>query len=293
MSNAGRYLGPHIRTGANSYTLAPIPITAPRLTPISNLGRVSAGINDEYRRGTSLGSDKLNPLTPFIWDDFVNEHRYKKLIIDDDYSNIFDGLNDRTVKDIEKRRELSKQSQNHAAINAAQKDLEVTVKAIEEKAVEYDRLTKDAHSLYGLNPLFLMIDLPFRKIYEGVHQGVESFNKALSDIDAAYKAALEQKRISLESNTLASQLPLLALNIEQLAQSSPNDSDRVASWTSDSLSVINVEKNIRLSLLAYFLQDSIVNAAGALEGLTRSEALEKYLVALDSKVASEKSAIGS
>lgn len=154
MSNAGRYLGPHIRTGANSYTLAPIPITAPRLAPLMHTGSVSWGLTEGYRRGEGPGSGKLSPITPFIWEDFVGEHRYKKTIIDAEYTPIFNGLSERTLNDIENKKEFAKQGQALTAINAAQKDLETTVKVIEDKEVEYESKTKDAYSLYGLNSLF-------------------------------------------------------------------------------------------------------------------------------------------
>lgn len=293
MANARTYLGPHIRTGANSYLMAPIPITAPRLTPLSNLGRVSSGINDEYRRGTSLGSEKLNPLTPFIWDDFVGEHRYKKTLIDADYTPIFNALPARAQNEIEQKKDYAKQGKALSAINAAQKDLETTVKAIEEKEVEYEARAKDAFSMYGLNPLFLMIDLPFRKIYDGVHQGADGFNKALSEIDVAYKAALDQKRLSLEIKILTSQLPALAQKIDQLENSSPDDSSRIASWASSWSSAINIEKNVRLGSLTYFHQEAIIKAAGSVDGLTRSQALEKYVAAIDGNVTTERAAIGS
>jgi len=293
MANAGTYLGPHIRTGANSYLMAPIPITAPRLTPLSNLGRVSAGINDEYRRGTSLGSDKLSPLTPFIWDDFVNEHRYKKTEIDAEYTPIFNALTAETLSAIEQKKEFAKQGLVLNALNSAQKDLETTVKVIEEKEFDYETKNEEAFSMYGLNPLFLMIDLPFRKIYDGVHQGVEGFNKALVEIDGAYKAALDQKRLSLENNILASQLPALAQKIDELENSITDDSGRIASWASDRLSVINVEKNVRLSSLAYFHQEAIIKATGNVDDLTRSQSLEKYIAAIDGNIAVEMAAIGS
>ena len=292
MSNAGRYLGPNIRTGANSYRLAPIHINVPRLERLTHVGRVSEGINDEYRRGTSLGSGKLSPITPFIWEDFVGEHRHKKSLIDAAYAPIFKGLQERTINEIEKHKEFAKTGQALSALNAAQKDLETTVKSLEEKEIEFESKATEAYSLYGLYPLYLMVDLPFRKIYDGVHKGADGFFQSLIEIDVAYKAALEQKRISLERNILANQLPELAQKINQQENASPNDPGRVASWASNKLSVLNIEKNVRLGLLAYFHQEAIVKAAGNLDSLTRAQALERYVVAIDHTISTEKSAIG-
>lgn len=168
MSSTGTYLGPHIKTGPSSYLLGPIPITGhlPTMTSMY-MGNVAWGLNDGPRRGEGTGSGKLNPLTPFMWDDFVGEHEYLKVVIDEEYAGVFNKLSESVKKEIEQKQMVARGGLLLSPINEAQKNLETTVKVIKSKNDEYQAKVPAAHALYGLNPLFLMVDLPFRKIYEG------------------------------------------------------------------------------------------------------------------------------
>lgn len=91
MSGAGVYLGPHVRNGPGSYEIGPVRINAPRL-PSFNSSQglfINTGVGDDNRRGSSLGSGKLNPLTPYIWDDFMGIHRDYQLVIDTEFDDYF------------------------------------------------------------------------------------------------------------------------------------------------------------------------------------------------------------
>lgn len=291
MSSTGTYLGPHIKTGPSSYLLGPIPITGhlPTMTSMY-MGNVAWGLYDGPRRGEGSGSGKLNPLTPFMWDDFVGEHKYLKIVIDEEYTGVFNKLSETVKNEIEQKKFVARGGLVLSPINAAQKDLETTVKVIKSKTDEYQAKVPAAHALYGLNPLFLMVDLPFRKIYEGVHAA--KFNEALAEIDSAYRAALELKRISLENTILVNQLPLLAKKIDQAKLAPGSALDQTASWVGNSLSVIDTEKDFQIQLLPYFLQEHIVKSVPPLEGTTHSQALQNYLTAIESKIKIETAAIG-
>lgn len=213
MSNATNYLGLHVKTGPSSYELSPILINArplPTLTGM-HMGGIAWGLNEGPRRGTGGGNGRIPPNMPFVWDDFVNEHRIQKRAIDEEYSGIFNTLSERVLNEINLKRLVAQNGISLAPIDAAQIDLEETVKLIKEKDVEYNANIAPAHALYGLNPLYLMVDLPFRKIYEGVHStlsdGSSGLFKAYEEIDSAYKAALELKRISLEKTYSSASFP--------------------------------------------------------------------------------------
>ena len=104
MSSTGTYLGPHIKTGPSSYLLGPIPITGhlPTMTSMY-MGNVAWGLYDGPRRGEGSGSGKLNPLTPFMWDDFVGEHKYLKIVIDEEYTGVFNKLSETVKNEIEQK----------------------------------------------------------------------------------------------------------------------------------------------------------------------------------------------
>lgn len=297
MSNAGKYLGPHIKKGPDSYQLGPIPITAPRLPTMVDMywGNTDWGYSEGPRRGTSSGSGKLNPLTPFIWDDLLGEHQYKKLVIDEEYTTTINKISETVKNEIKQKKIIEKKGLTLTPVNEAQKDLEVTSKLIKSKNDEYESNVEAAHSLYGLNPLFLMVDLPFRTIYDAIHAPdlVNGYFKALDKIDVAYRAALELKRISLENSILVGQLPELAKKITETEALPQPVQDRQASWTGNKLTVINTETNLRIQLLPFFLQEHIVKSAGPLDGLNHSQALEKYSTVIDAKIKLEQSEVKS
>ncbi len=291
MSDAKKYLGPHIQTGPNSYVLSPIPIIARPLPSLSSvsMGNVAWGLNDAPRRGTSGGSGKLNPITPFIWDDFVGEHRNQKSVIDNRYSETFKRLTENINDEIKRKKHEARGDLLLAPINEAQRNLETVIKHIRSKNDEYQAKVPAAHALYGLNPLYLMVDLPFRKIYEGVN--AFKFYEALEEIDAAYSAALELKRISLETNMLVGMLPELVEEINQAALTPNSSQDQMASWVGNRLSVIDVEKDLQLQLLPYFLQEFIVRSVPSIEGTTHSQALQNYLAVVEAKIKIETEAV--
>lgn len=293
MSNEFRYLGPHVKRGPGSYELGSIPITAWRL-PAFNSGSglyINTGINDEYRRGNSLGPTKLSPLTPYIWDDFVGEHRIYKSIIDDEYAGIFGSLSGAITSEIEQRKQAAIGGSNLNPVETTRRDYETIISAIEVREKEYQSQIESAHSLYGHNPLFLMKELPFRKIVDGVNSVPPDLLSAYQSIDRAYRSALELKRISLENNILAGQLVGLAQKMRQAEAESRADPERITSWLANRLYSTNSEKNVRLQLLASFLQEEVITRVGLVEHLTHSQSLQKYKFTLDEMLARERASV--
>lgn len=294
MSNAGKYLGPHIKTGPDSYALGPVSITARPLPSLSDMywGNTEWGLSEGPRRGMSSGSGRLNPLTPYMWDDLMGQHEYPRRLIDEEYTVILGKISETVKNEINQKKIIDKKELTLTPINEAQKVLEITFKLIQSKGDEYQSNVEAAHSLYGLNPLYLMTDLPFRKIYEAIHSQdlVNSYLKAIDEIGVAYRAAVELKRLSLENGILVNQLPELARKINETEVLPHAAQDRQASWTGNKLSVINAETNLRIQLLPFFLQEYIVKSSGALNGLNHSQALEKYSAVIDVKIDFEKSA---
>ncbi|MHC8285245.1 colicin-like pore-forming protein [Pseudomonas sp. XS1P51] len=294
MSNAGSYLGPHVKKGPGSYEIGPIRTTAWAL-PTFNAGQglyINQGINDDHRRGNRSGPPKLSPLTPFIWDDFMGVHRDSQLVIDGEYVPIFNNMAATISNEIRLRREAARGGRQLDSVTAAKQDRETTVSAINARETEYQSQVETAHSLYGQNPFFLMKDLPFRKIVDGINSVPSDLWGAYQAIDRAYRSALELKRISLENNILASQLAGLADKIIHAEIQSKPAEERMASWLADRLYAVDVEKDIRLQLLPSFLQQEIVTGAGSVETLTYSQSLRKYKVTMDSVRAREQSSVG-
>jgi len=232
-------------------------------------------------------------MTPYIWDDFMTEHRHNTAFIDDEYAGVFNGLVGSVLNEVEQKRQAAKVGRELDQITAAKLDRETTISIIEAKEREYQSQVESAHSLYGHNPFFLMKELPFRKIVDGVNSVPADLLGAYSAIDRAYRSALELKRISLENNALANQLADLAKKTSQAEIASQPDRDRMTSWLVERLYSVNREKDIRLQLLANFLQGEVVSGTGAVEGLNYSQSLEKYKATIDAVVAREQAAVGS
>lgn len=294
MSGAEKYLGPHIKTGPNSYELGPVPIRAFRLPSFSGSDGlyINTGINDESRRGNSLGNDKLSPLTPYIWDDFIGEHRANQSIIDNEYNEIFNRITITISHEIEQRKQGAKAGQQLNQIDNAKKDQTTTINTIRLKEQEYQSQIDTAHSLYGQNPFFLMKDLPFRKVVDGVNSVPPDLFGAYAAIDRAYRSALELKRLSLENNILASHLAGLAKNLSQAETGSQAEPAQMPAWLAERLYTTNTEKDIRIQLLPHFLQEEIAAATGSVEGLTHSQSLEKYKATIDNIIARNQAAVG-
>ncbi|NUU34422.1 colicin-like pore-forming protein [Pseudomonas sp. C2B4] len=291
MSGAGRYLGPHIKTGPNSYEIGPVPIRALRL-PTFN-GSQGLYINTEDHRGRTPSKDKLDPLTPYIWDDFIGEHRANQSIIDDEYQEIFNRITITVSNEIEQRKQGAKSGQQLNQIDNAKTDQTTTINTIRLKEQEYQSQIETAHSLYGQNPFFLMKDLPFRKVVDGVNSVPPDLLGAYAAIDRAYRSALELKRLSLENNILASHLAGLAKSLSQAETGSQAEPAQMSSWLAERLYATNTEKDIRIQLLPHFLQAEIAAATGSVEGLTHSQSLEKYKAVIDNLIVQNQAAVGT
>lgn len=295
MSGAGLYLGPHEKKGPGSYEMGPVHINAPRLPSFNGSQGlyINTGIGDENRRGSSLGSGKLSPLTPFIWDDFMGIHRDYQLVIDNEFDQKFVNVIAATNDEIERKKNAAKEGRQLSPRERAAQDRQITVETINLKEIEYQSHVASAYSLYGHNPFFLMKELPFRKIVDGVNSTPSDLLGAYNAINQAYRSALELKRISLENNILASQLPGLAETSNQAEAASWVGQAIDESLVTARLSSSDVEKNIRIQLLANFLQEEIVNETGSVEGLTHSQSLEKHHSTVVAIISREQSLVGS
>ena len=294
MSGAKGYLGPHVKTGPNSYELKPIPVRAFRLPSFngSNGLYINTGINDDHRRG-SLGSGKLSPLTPYIWDDFIGEHRLNQSIIDSEYSTVFSNIAVAVTAEVEQKKQSAKVGRQLTKVEAVKVDRNITIDTIAAKEREYQSKVEIAHSLYGQSPFFLMKELPFRKIVDGVNSVPPDVLGAYESINQAYRSALELKRLSLENTILADQLAGLASKISLAEAESQPGLGSLESWLADRLYAVNTEKNIRIQLLPHFLQEDVVSLTGSVEGFTHSQSLAKYKAAIDSIIAREQSQVGA
>lgn len=241
MSSTYDYLGPYKKTGPSSYELGPISITAKALSGFSGGGGYSNwGLNDGPRRGTSEGSGKLSPLTPYIWDDLMHEHQLNQSSIDDEYAGIFNKVTETTNREIEKAKQDAKEGHQLSPVAMVKKDQEITFKLIQAKEAEYRSKIESAHSLYGQNPFFLMKELPFKKVMDGMNQTPPDILGAYNAIDLAYRSALELKRLSLTNDVLAKQLEDLAKKSSLAELGSQPDQGSLTSFLADRLSTVNV-----------------------------------------------------
>ncbi|MBV6827296.1 hypothetical protein [Pseudomonas sp. PD9R] len=147
MSNANNYLGPHKKTGPNSYELGPVSVRAEKLPGLGQGGFFQGvwGLNEGPHRGTSEGSGKLSPLTPFIWDDFMNEQKANNKEVDNEYIGIFNSLAETTNRELEQAKKVAKGTRVLTPIEIAKTDQETTIKAIQSKIAEFQANTDSAH----------------------------------------------------------------------------------------------------------------------------------------------------
>lgn len=286
MSNANKYLGPHIKTGPNSYELAPIPVRAERLNPgIEGFFSGAWGLNEGPHRGTSSGPVKLSPLTPFIWDDLMQERSINSTYIDSEYTGIFNNLFATTIGELGYAKQVASPNHPPSSIEKAKAEQGAALKLIQTKSVEYEARKPSAYSLYGHNPFFLMKELSFRKIFESLHTSPPDASVAYTAIDTAYRSALDLKRISLQMNILAKQLEQLADKRNQA-----KSKGQLANQTSiadEKFSIINNETNVHFDLLPRFLLEKITTATGATIGLTLAQSLTRYKTTINNIIASE------
>lgn len=290
MSDIENYLGPHRQTGPGRYELAPIPVRdrAPSRLGQGGFFSGSWGLNEGPHRGTGQGSGKLDPLTPFIWNDLMQEQQNAQAYIDLEYAGVFSNIGAASNNEVEQARQAAS-----AGLSAAQKvkaDQEVTIQVIHSKLLEYRAHTETAYSLYGHNPFFLMKDLSFKKIRDSLALPVPDVSVAYAAIDRAYRSAMELRRLSWVMAIIANQLPELATRRAQVEAATPTTRDAQQILSAERLSVVNLETNIRLHFLPGFLVEKIAAAAGSTGG-SLSQTLTNYKIAADSIRAVEQAAV--
>ncbi|WP_192559238.1 S-type pyocin domain-containing protein [Pseudomonas allokribbensis] len=292
MSDIENYLGPHKQTGPGKYELAPIPVKGVKPVRLGQGGFFSGswGLNEGPHRGTGQGSGKLDPLTPFIWDDLMHEQQNAQAHIDLEYAGIFSNIGATSNNEVEQARQTA-----GAGLPPERKvkaDQEITIQVIHAKLLEYRVHTEGAYSLYGHNPFFLMKDLSFRKIRESLTLPVPDVSVAYAAVDRAYRSAMELRRLSWVIAIIANQLPGLATRRIQVEAATQTTRHAQQILSAERLSVVNLETNIRLHILPGFLVERIAAAAGSTGG-SLSQTLTNYKFAADSVSASEQAAVRS
>lgn len=290
MNDIGKYLGPHRQLGPGRYELAPVPVRGTRPTQLGQGGYFSGswGLNDDAPRGTGQGPGKLDPLTPFIWDDLMGESRSSQGYIDLEYAAVFNSIGETSNSEAERARQVA-----GAGLSAAQKlksDQDVTIQVIHSKLLEYRAHTDAAYSLYGHDPFFLMKDLSFRKIRDSLDSVPPNVLVAYTAIDKAYRAAMELRRLSWVIAIIANQLPELAARRSQIEAANPADSETRKLLSSERLSVVNLETNILFQSLSDFLVERVAAAAGSTAG-SLSQTLINYKIAADNITSTEQAAV--
>ncbi|WP_433898692.1 S-type pyocin domain-containing protein [Pseudomonas sp. PSE1(2024)] len=290
MSDIENYLGPHRQTGPGRYELAPIPVRdrAPSRLGQGGFFSGSWGLNEGPHRGTGQGSGKLDPLTPFIWNDLMQEQQNAQAYIDLEYAGVFSNIGAASNNEVEQARQAAS-----AGLSSSQKvkaDQEVTIQVIHSKLLEYRAHTETAYSLYGHNPFFLMKDLSFKKIRDSLALPVPDVSVAYAAIDRAYRSAMELRRLSWVMAIIANQLPELATRRAQVEAATPTTRDAQQILSAERLSVVNLETNIRLHFLPGFLVERIAAAAGSTGG-SLPQTLTNYKIAADNIRAVEQAAV--
>ncbi len=293
MNDAEKYLGPHRQTGPGSYELAPIPIRAKEPARLGYDGFFSGswGLTEGPHRGTSAGSGKLRPMTPFAWDDLMHEQQVNQEYIDSQFTETFNRLTETTVREIENAKQAARGARVLSPMEAIKIDQETTIKAIHSKASEYRANTEIAYSLYGHNPFFLMKELFFKKLNESLDMNPSNVWGAYGAANEAYHSALELKRLSLEMHILANQLPELSIRKTQADAGVSISKEGQRLLAAERLSVVNLETNIRFQLLPSFLVERIAALAGSTGGRSLSQSLTHYKIATDNIFNAEWAAI--
>jgi len=290
MNDKDKYLGPHKQIGPGSYELPASSVKG--IAPDKKwIPEVRAwGLNNEVRRGTSEGSGKLAPLTPFIWDDFMNEQKYAQDHIDLEYSGIFNSLGETISRDIEHAKQAASGNGNFSLAEKARSDQQATIKFISAKVLEYQSYIESAHSLYGANPFYLLKELTFRKIKETLDSPTPNIPAAYDAVDRAYRSALELKRLAWVMAVAANQLPELSAKKDQAEAAVPVSREVAKRLAAERLSIVDQETTIRFQFLPVFLVDGILAQSGAIEG-SLSQTLTRYKRAAGNIIAAEKAAV--
>lgn len=290
MSDIGSYLGPHRQTGPGKYELAPIPVreTAPSRLGQGGFFSGSWGLNEGPHRGTGQGSGKLDPLTPFIWDDLMHEQQNAQAYIDLEYAGIFSNIVASANGEAEQARQAA--TVGLSPIQKVKADQEITLQVIHSTLLAYQANAEGAYSLYGHNPFFLMKDLSFKRIRESLETPVPDVSVAYAAIDRAYRSAMELRRLSWVMAIIANQLPELAARRNQVEDASQPTRDAQQMLAAERLSVVNLETNIRFHFLPGFLVERVAAAAGSTGG-SLSQTLANYKIAADNISAAEQAAV--
>lgn len=290
MNDIGKYLGPHRQLGPGRYELAPIPVRGTRPTQLGQGGYFSGswGLHDDIYRGTGQGSGKLDPLTPFIWDDLMGEQQNSQAYIDLEYAAVFNNIGEISNGEAERARQLA--GAGLSPVHRAKSDQDVTIEVIYSKISEYRAHTEGAYSLYGHNPFFLMKDLSFKRIRDSLDSSPPDVSVAYTAIDKAYRAAMELRRLSWVIAIIASQLPELAARRSHIEVANPAGSETRKQLSMERLSVVNLETNILFLALSDFLVERVAAAADSTGG-SLSQALINYKIAADNITAAEQAAV--
>lgn len=289
MCDANTYLGPHKQLGPGSYEIGPLSIRGENFT--GGYFQGAWGLYEGPPRGVTRSSKRHNASIPHAWDDMMRERIANSEVIDAEYRNTFIKLTETTIKELEQAKRSAIGARPLSPLEKAKTEQDTTLKAIQSKESEYQARTKNAYSLYGHNPFFLMKELSFKRVMESLQTSPPNIAVAYSAIDNAYRSALELKRLSLQNDILAGQLEHASKKVELAAvKSGQSDS---ASAANEKLRIINQEKNIHLQLLPGFLLKKVSSTLGATGGLTSSQSFKNYKAALAKMIATESAAIAA
>ncbi|WP_181288104.1 S-type pyocin domain-containing protein [Pseudomonas brassicacearum] len=223
----------------------------------------------------------------------MREQRYNSEDIDAEYSGVFSKLTESTLKELEKANNTAAGTLILSSFEKAEIEQETTIKAIQSKESEYQAHTKDAYSLYGQNPFFLMKELPFRRIMDSLQTSPPNIMIAYAAINHAYRSALELKRLSLQKDVLAEKLEQSSKKAARLAATTQPEKNNSISSIDEKLSLINKEKNIRLQLLPGFLLKKALSMLDPTAGLALSKLLINHKTTITKIITAERAAIGA
>ena len=239
------------------------------------------GLTSGPRRGEGQKTiGRISPL-PSIHQVFLEESLLSVKYLNAENTALNSGLAQKISNELSIDIAAAKGTDSFSSLDNAKIEQHIAISLIYKKIGQYQKLTTTAYSILDQNPFYLMRELSAKKLQVALLDKsptfADTFKTAYLALETAYKAALELKLHDNSIRLLSDRLPGLAILKDTHEEAQRGVTSDWVDAINNKTSLINAELSIRFQILPHFLQDTIINQAGGLDGLPMPTILSRYI----------------
>jgi hypothetical protein len=242
------------------------------------------GAEAQRPKGTGGPGTIHNIATPSLMSELMGEQNDSQSRIDEQYSSRFSTLVADVERELEAKTVAAKTGLILTNAQSAAVTHQVLLECINEKHVQYIALKPITYGMKGHSPFFLMSVVPQEMVAEFLNDRtapLETLGDLWELFDKAYSAALETKALALSEKLMTQKLAATAIQRDLVESASVASVDANLLEQDRRLAGLYQERDIYVRQLPEFLQQELLTEAGPMDGLSASQALERYRATLD------------